>query len=290
MTTGRDVVFVQVEVGAISASADLARAVGMTENDALAGLIRFWHHAIRDNRKIEENSRVDGETLQIVTQQAWGRDVPAKQLEVAGFLAKEADGLWRVRGMSRYVDMEKRREHLRSIASTGGQASASKRAEAHGSSQPKRTVRKRRTDGRSGVEPSSNRPSNEDGRRETGDVKRDTGKKPASRPQNEFAEMLFDAFKEEMGSTYKHSKEDFIGLAGILKAETKDEVMLRWRRGLRKKKDTGYGPSTIAQLASGKFWNDLAIERKPFGGKQAQAEPASFVGHGEITSETFEGL
>lgn len=104
-------------------------------------------------------------------------------------------------------------------------------------------------------------------------------------PRNEFADLLFSAFKEEMGSPYKHSREDFIGLAAILKSETKDEVMLRWRRGLRKKKDTGYGPSTIAQLASGKFWNDLAIERRPLGSKQAQPEPEYFQGTGEITAE-----
>lgn len=276
MTTGKDMVFIQVEVGAISASSDLARATGMSEDAALAGLVRFWHCCIRDHRRIEEFQHVSEESLAALVESSWGRKITPTTLELLGFIRRvDGPNPWRIRGLTRYIEAEKRRTAVFEARSNAGSASVRSRFEKYGSAQPVRRTKLEQPSNKTRTKPEQ--APNLDGRRETGDERLDTEKKPASRPQNEFAEMLFDAFKEEMGSTYKHSKEDFIGLAGILKAETRDEVMLRWRRGLRKKRDTGYGPATIAQLASGKFWNDLAVERQYAGTKvQQRAKVAHF--------------
>lgn len=284
MTTGRDVVFVQVEVGAISSASDLARAVGISDNDCLGGLVRFWHHAIRDNRRIKENSHIDTETLQAVTLQCWGRDVPAKHLEIAGFLAKDETGGWRVRGMSRYIESEEKREKMRALASRGGQASA----QAKSKRTLKRTL-KRTVEHSSSVPPSDSQAyrqaiGNQDGRRETGDEIRDIEKKHASRPRDELADALCASFLSETQKAYKPSKADWIQLSSLKATETPSEIAVRWTRGLRNAKSGAFpGVSTFAQLAS--KWNDLAIERRPLGSKQAQPEPDYFQGTGEITAE-----
>lgn len=171
MTTGRDVVFVQVEVGAISAASDLARAIGIPDNDCLGGLVRFWHHAIRDNRKIKENSHIDSETLEAVTLQCWGRPVPAKHLEIAGFLARDDGGLWRVRGMSRYIESEEKREKMRALASLGGQASAQAKSKRTLKRTVERTLKHSSSVALSDSQAYRQAIGNQDGRRETGDSK-----------------------------------------------------------------------------------------------------------------------
>ena len=128
MTTGRDAIYLQVEVGAISASADLGRLVGISEDAALAGVIRFWHACIRDNRRIAEFQHVSRATLATLSMSSFGKTVEPEKLELLGFVRKADDmgEVWRVRGLSRYVEMERKRAETDAARSLGGETRALK--------------------------------------------------------------------------------------------------------------------------------------------------------------------
>ena len=184
MSSGRDVIFLQVEVGAISAASDLARFHGMSEDTALAGLIRFWHALVRDNRKLKERQRLTLETLNSITFGAWGRDIHPKQLELLGFVEVDGDA-YRVRGMSRYIEAEEKRQATDDARSLGGKVAAQVRRAKSGSAQPAHRASPElapssvRAD--AVLTPSCDRADSVvrretgDGRRETEDVRQKTG-------------------------------------------------------------------------------------------------------------------
>lgn len=183
MTTGKDMVFIQVEVGAISASSDLARAAGMSEDSALAGLVRFWHCCIRDHRRIAEFQHVSDDALRTLVASSWGREVDIGTLELLGFIRKvDKPNQWRIRGLSRYIEAEKRRTAVFEARSNAGSASVRRRFEKYGSAQPiKRTNHEQRSN-KPRTDPEQT--PNLDVRRNTGDEIEDISKTSASSAKN----------------------------------------------------------------------------------------------------------
>lgn len=270
MTTGRDAIYLQVEVGAISASADLARLVGIGENDALAGIVRFWHACIRDNRRIAEFQNVDRSTLATLTTSSFGRAIEPEKLALLGFVrrADESGDLWRVRGLSRYVDMEKRRSDAGAARSLGGKVAAgsAKRSAGRFASPNQLTTGSTPADHR--LPPAEHRlTTGLDGRRETGDDRRETGekipraKKPRAPVDSRHAPLvatLSATFYAQRKVPYGFaSGRDARAVTSLLALGEPEEINRRWRLALE---HVGFPTvATLGELVT--HWNHFGGQR-----------------------------
>lgn len=96
----------EYELDAIENGADVARAAGIFEDTAIAGLLRMWRHCWRENALAVSAMAVRG---------FFGADI-TEALQTFGFLdAAGADGLYPVRGAERMLRVHEAR-------SKGGQA------------------------------------------------------------------------------------------------------------------------------------------------------------------------
>lgn len=270
MTTGRDAIYIQVEVGAISAADDLARLIGISSDTALAGVVRFWHACIRDNRRIAEFQHVDRSTLATLTASSFGRSIEPEQLSLLGFVRKadEAGDLWRVRGLSRYIEMEKRRSESDAARALGGETRARSSRRVGGKFTSSPPAAHQLTTSCPPADDQQN--TTLDGRRETGDVRQKTGdvkdsraKKPRgsdSPPTGDHAvaiERTTADFQRLKGVKYGFTGRDAKAVKELLAFATPDEISTRWCRAIQ---SPGYpSVATLSELKT--HWNHFAAAK-----------------------------
>lgn len=134
--------FVQVDRAVFPKAAMVANAIGVTNQHALGSLIGFWG-LCGDPREIEK-LLVEGKDEVILPREevaerfeiAAGKRLEPERMARIGLLEDKGEGLFRVRGMSRFFKPIRDRLIAREKGRAGGLASAKVRAEKHGSSQP----------------------------------------------------------------------------------------------------------------------------------------------------------
>lgn len=107
--------FIQVHRSLWTKATMAAHRLTMAPTHVVGCLALFWME-LGDRRRLQRALLMDdprilvGEAeLRTFLLNAFGRDVPLDVLESCQLLEREPDGRWRVRGMSRYLDMEETR-------------------------------------------------------------------------------------------------------------------------------------------------------------------------------------
>lgn len=137
--------YVQVDRAVKPKATLLATLLGVTPQHATGSLVEFWE-LCGDPRELEAialKTAPDQEPavvlqaadLRLRFRLASGHDIEPSMLARLG-LVEPRDGLFRVRGMSRYFEPIRRRIQAREAAAKGGKASVEKRRQAGGTAQP----------------------------------------------------------------------------------------------------------------------------------------------------------
>lgn len=218
-------------------AASVGRAGGLSEDAALAGLVRLWHRCWADKITVLSTSEVAGVfAFNMSDPHAQTRAIGA--LEAFGFL--EAKGvMWRVRGAARYLRLHEARK--RGGRASAGNLNKGKSPGLRAGPQPE-VVSQLAPGSAPALSPSTEHPSP------------NLEAKPSPRSRV-VSDRLVATFLEVRGAKYKFGKSvDGPALARLLKAcDSDDEIDRRWRVGLNGVFQQAV--SSIAQLDS--KWNAL---------------------------------
>jgi len=249
--------YTQVDRAVRAKAAQLADLLDVTRQHALGGLAEFWD-LCGDPRELErllaqgEHEVVLGpDDVARRFRIALNKDADPRDLAVLGLLEPRGDA-YRVRGMSRYFLPLERRLKRKASGSLGGRAKAANRyadarapARAPARANANTADSGQRTAVISEKKLAGSRPSR---------AKRwiDSARRPDWKPTTD---ALCATFLEARGVPYAfQGAKDGAALSWLLAQAEPEEVLLRWRRGLR-----GVGwekVNTVAQLRA--KWNDLA--------------------------------
>jgi hypothetical protein len=153
----------QIHRSAIALSALIGNSIGISQTDALGRLVMFWFQ-VSEPRALEALISA-GKTAVVLPEaeararvkMAFGPAVEVDTLVLAGALANEPGGGFRVRGMSRQLETIRGRIQRRMTSIAGGKASAAARTQKTGSAMPKRTALRKNTNrGSTAAEPPTN--------------------------------------------------------------------------------------------------------------------------------------
>ncbi len=237
--------FIQVELKVIEVHAPaLARAMGVDTAQVVGSLALLWHRCW---------STKSDSVLPLELRGFFPHPDAGPLLAAFGFL-EDAGGTWRVRGAERYLRItEQRREagaaRAKAAARAGGRFTSGAPAKRQRRTSGPPADDQRSTSGQPALTPNTEH--------RTPNTERTTLAPAARAPSvtREVTDALCAEFATAVGEPYRwQGAKDGAALSGLLKTATTEQVLERWRAGLRA---TGWHQvRTVAQLAS--KWNDLA--------------------------------
>lgn len=113
----------ELELDALEHAADVARAAGISEDTAIAGLVRMWRHCWRERVLSVSALAVRG---------FFGHDA-TEALQTFGFLGSPIDGLHLVRGAARMLRIEEAKQEARRRGGRAAQGNLKRGAQFPGS-------------------------------------------------------------------------------------------------------------------------------------------------------------
>jgi hypothetical protein len=246
--------YIAFDLDALNRAPAVARSAGVTEEQVIAGLVRMWAWAFR-----EETDSIDIDQLR----GHFGVDA-SKALVAFGFL--ETSGpVWRVRGASRYLRIKSaQREAAKRTNARKGTAPPSERSTGAVADAPPDApppLERRSTDATPHGQPplfTEHRAPN------TKSTAPASPTPPVSAPKApRLEDLLCEDFKEVTGAKYDwKSAKDGVAFAALLKVATIEEIRARWRAGLKAPAEDWASCRGVAQLRS--KWNDLVdLAKKP---------------------------
>lgn len=256
--------FIAVDLKVIEGLAGaVARAGAISEDGALAGLVRLWHRCWADEADVLNRTEVLGLFSFNVSDVLGGQRV-LEALICYGFLEEQSPS-FRVRGAARYLRLKESRRR-------GAQATNEKRKIARSKSDAPARSRATLSDAqsRSSTESPSHRVTEEK------QIPSVAPKKPVRPVDPRYLPMvgrLTETFKKLRGVAYEFSGADGNALKALLPFGTDDEIDRRWRLGLQASQYETKA-ATLSQLRH--RWNELAAARsstQPLFTRDAAVEP-----------------
>lgn len=248
--------YIAFELDALNKAPAVARAARVSEDVIIGGLARMWAYCFREQAETLT-------ALQVAGFFAVESDVVAA-LAAFGFL-EEAGEVVRVRGADRYKRVADARR---------------KGAEKTNAARRERTVERRSSDAQATLNARSksvNERTLNDALTPSTEHRAPKVKAlaPAAPSQPRDSDRLAAVFSEVTGQAYLwQGAKDGAALAELLKAATLEQVLDRWRRGLKASADDWASCRTVAQLRQ--KWNDLA-DAKPAAPVSIEHQPSRFI-------------
>lgn len=251
--------YIAFDLDALNVARDVGNACGLDEAHVTHGLLRMWSWCFRSKTDSVNPDHVKG---------FFGVDA-CGALMAFGFLAPTGDA-FRVRGADRYLRLHEGRKKGGQAAKKNlipGAVHRKHKADTKPKGVPKASPRSAEGEPKEFIgSPSALTPSTEHLTPNTSLKPRADSKSespPVSEKTNQLAlsDKLVAEFKAATGKPYRFLEADGVQLARLRKTEADEEILRRWRIGLRS--EGFYLTESIAQLAA--KWNSLATEKGPKG-------------------------
>lgn len=251
--------YIAFDLDALNVARDVGNACGLDEAHVTHGLLRMWSWCFRSKTDLVESDHIKG---------FFGVDA-CGALTAFGFLSPAGEA-FRVRGADRYLRISEARrlgglnsrKNLKQFAPKKPVSRRASRASAPGAAGLKAEVQPGLSSGSTpALTPNTEHRTPNTSLKPRADSKNESSPVSEKPTQLALSDKLIAEFKSATGKPYRFLEADGVQLAKLRKTEADEEILRRWRIGLRS--EGFYLTESIAQLAA--KWNSLATEKGPKG-------------------------